>query len=286
MLKVQEGRVSFPRLEEEMVQWWKDNNIYEKSLARRENAPSFVFFEGPPTANGMPHPGHCLTRAMKDIFPRYRTMRGYRCERKAGWDTHGLPVELEVCKELGLKKSREEIENYGVEPFIQLCQKSVWRYMQEWEHLTERIGFWIHLDQAYVTYHQSFVESVWWALSEFFKKGLLYQGHKIVWWWAQGGTALSSGEVGEGYREVADPAVYVRYPVLAEEKTPEVLKNADFVIWTTTPWTLSSNQFVAVKTDMEYCVVKFEGDERAVVIAEPLLASVAQKYGGKKPKEY
>ena len=286
MLKVQEGRVSFPRLEEEMVQWWKDNNIYEKSLARRENAPSFVFFEGPPTANGMPHPGHCLTRAMKDIFPRYRTMRGYRCERKAGWDTHGLPVELEVCKELGLKKSREEIENYGVEPFIQLCQKSVWRYMQEWEHLTERIGFWIHLDKAYVTYHQSFVESVWWALSEFFKKGLLYQGHKIVWWWAQGGTALSSGEVGEGYREVADPAVYVRYPVLAEEKTPEVLKNADFVIWTTTPWTLSSNQFVAVKTDMEYCVVKFEGDERAVVIAEPLLASVAQKYGGKKPKEY
>ncbi|MBE6426279.1 MAG: isoleucine--tRNA ligase [Planctomycetaceae bacterium] len=286
MLKVQEGRVSFPKMEEEMVQWWKENNIYEKSLARRENAPAFVFFEGPPTANGMPHPGHCLTRAMKDIFPRYRTMRGYRCERKAGWDTHGLPVELEVCKELGLKKSREEIENYGIEPFIQLCQKSVWRYMQEWEHLTERIGFWIHLDKAYVTYHQSFVESVWWALSEFFKKDLLYQGHKIVWWWAQGGTALSSGEVGEGYREVADPAVYVRYPVLAEEKTPEVLKNADLVIWTTTPWTLSSNQFVAVKTDMEYCVVKFEGDARAVVIAEPLLASVAQKYGGKKPKEY
>jgi len=286
MLKVQEGRVSFPKMEEEMVQWWKDHSIYEKSLARRENAPSFVFFEGPPTANGMPHPGHCLTRAMKDIFPRYRTMRGFRCERKAGWDTHGLPVELEVCKSLGLKKSREEIENYGIEPFIQLCQKSVWRYMREWEHLTERIGFWIHLDKAYVTYHQSFVESVWWALSEFFKKGLLYQGHKIVWWWAQGGTALSSGEVGEGYREVADPAVYVRYLVVADENTPDVLKNADFVIWTTTPWTLSSNQFVAVKTDMEYSVVKFEGDERAVVIASPLLETVAKKYGGKKPKEF
>ena len=286
MLKVQEGRVSFPKMEEEMVQWWKENNIYEKSLARRENAPAFVFFEGPPTANGMPHPGHCLTRAMKDIFPRYRTMRGFRCERKAGWDTHGLPVELEVCKSLGLKKSREEIENYGIEPFIQLCQKSVWRYMREWEHLTERIGFWIHLDKAYVTYHQSFVESVWWALSEFFKKGLLYQGHKIVWWWAQGGTALSSGEVGEGYREVADPAVYVRYPVVVEANTPDVLKNADFVIWTTTPWTLSSNQFVAVKTDMEYSVVKFEGDERAVVIASPLLETIAKKYGGKKPKEY
>ncbi|MBR0193448.1 MAG: isoleucine--tRNA ligase [Thermoguttaceae bacterium] len=286
MLKVQEGRVSFPKMEEEMVQWWKENNIYEKSLARRENAPAFVFFEGPPTANGMPHPGHCLTRAMKDIFPRYRTMRGFRCERKAGWDTHGLPVELEVCKSLGLKKSREEIENYGIEPFIQLCQKSVWRYMREWEHLTERIGFWIHLDKAYVTYHQSFVESVWWALSEFFKKGLLYQGHKIVWWWAQGGTALSSGEVGEGYREVADPAVYVRYPVVVEGNTPDILKNADFVIWTTTPWTLSSNQFVAVKTDMEYSVVKFEGDERAVVIASPLLETIAKKYGGKKPKEY
>ena len=286
MLKVQEGRVSFPKMEEEMVQWWKENNIYEKSLARRENAPAFVFFEGPPTANGMPHPGHCLTRAMKDIFPRYRTMRGFRCERKAGWDTHGLPVELEVCKSLGLKKSREEIEDDGIEPFIQLCQKSVWRYMREWEHLTERIGFWIHLDKAYVTYHQSFVESVWWALSEFFKKGLLYQGHKIVWWWAQGGTALSSGEVGEGYREVADPAVYVRYPVVVEANTPDVLKNADFVIWTTTPWTLSSNQFVAVKTDMEYSVVKFEGDERAVVIASPLLETIAKKYGGKKPKEY
>ncbi len=286
MLKVQEGRVSFPKMEEEMVQWWKENNIYDKSLARRENAPSFVFFEGPPTANGMPHPGHCLTRAMKDLFPRYRTMRGYRCERKAGWDTHGLPVELEVCKALGLKKSREEIENYGIEPFIQLCQKSVWRYMREWEHLTERIGFWIHLDKAYVTYHQSFVESVWWALSEFFKKGLLYQGHKIVWWWAQGGTALSSGEVGEGYREVADPAVYVRYPIVVDEDTPECLKNADLVIWTTTPWTLSSNQFAAVKTDMEYSVIQFEGDERAVVIATPLRDAIAAKYSGKTPKNY
>lgn len=286
MFQVQDGRVSFPKMEEELVQWWKNNQIYEKSLARRENAPSFVFFEGPPTANGMPHPGHCLTRAMKDLFPRYRTMRGFRCERKAGWDTHGLPVELEVCKSLGLKKSREEIENYGVEPFIQLCQKSVWRYMREWEHLTERIGFWIHLDKAYVTYHKTYVESVWWALSEFFKKGLLYQGHKIVWWWAQGGTALSSGEVGEGYREVADPAVFVRYPVVAESDTPECLKNADLVIWTTTPWTLSSNQFAAVKPDMEYSVVKFEGEERAVVLASPLLNSLVHKYSGKKTKVF
>ena len=134
----------------------------------------------------MPHPGHCLTRAIKDVFPRYRTMRGFRCERKAGWDTHGLPVEVEVCKELGIH-SKEEIEAYGVEPFIHKCQESVWRYMQQWERLTERIGFWVDLEQAYVTYHQSYVESVWWSLKNLFDRGLLYQGHKIVWWWAQGG---------------------------------------------------------------------------------------------------
>ena len=154
-------------------------------------APPFVFYEGPPTANGLPHPGHCLTRAIKDLFPRYRTMRGYRCERKAGWDTHGLPVEVEVCKELGIH-SKEEIEAYGVEPFIHKCLESVFRYTKQWEQLTERLGFWIHLDEAYVTYHQSYVESVWWALKNLFDRGLLYQGHKIVWWWAQGGTALSA----------------------------------------------------------------------------------------------
>ena len=169
----------------------KTQKIYEKSLAQRAGAPPFVFYEGPPTANGLPHPGHCLTRAIKDLFPRYRTMRGYLCERKAGWDTHGLPVEVEVCKELGIH-SKEEIEAYGVEPFIHKCQESVLRYTQEWERLTERLGFWIDLDEAYVTYHQSYVESVWWALKNLFDRGLLYQGHKIVWWWAQGGTALSS----------------------------------------------------------------------------------------------
>ena len=165
----------------------------------------------------MPHPGHCLTRAIKDLFPRYRTMRGYLCERKAGWDTHGLPVEVEVCKELGIH-SKEEIEAYGVEPFIHKCQESVWRYMQEWERLTERLGFWIDLDEAYVTYHQSYVESVWWSLKNLFDRGLLYQGHKIVWWWAQGGTALSAGEVGQGYREVADPSVYVRFPLVDDAR--------------------------------------------------------------------
>src|SRR3954462_8699220 len=245
------ANVSFPKLEEDILRFWRERGIYEKSLANRRGAPAFVFYEGPPTANGMPHPGHCLTRAIKDLFPRYKTMRGYLCERKAGWDTHGLPVEVEVCKELGIH-SKEEIENFGVEPFIHRCQESVWRYMKEWERMTERLGFWIHLADAYVTYHQSYVESVWWSLKNLFDRGLLYQGHKIVWWWAQGGTALSSGEVGQGYREVADPSVYVKFPLLDDGGKPT---DTSLLVWTTTPWTLPSNQYAAVHPELEYTVV-------------------------------
>ena len=207
MFEPVEGSADFPALEQKIGRFWNSENIYQKSLAARGGAERFVFYEGPPTANGMPHPGHCLTRAIKDLFPRYRTMRGYLCERKAGWDTHGLPVEVEVCKELGIH-SKEDIEAFGIEPFIQKCQASVWQYMQQWERLTERLGFWVNLKDAYVTYHQSYVESVWWSLKQLFDRGMLYQGHKIVWWWAQGGTALSSGEVGQGYREVADPSAF------------------------------------------------------------------------------
>ncbi|MCE9529194.1 MAG: isoleucine--tRNA ligase [Planctomycetales bacterium] len=250
MFKPVPSSPSFPKLEEEVLKFWAERKIYEQSLARRAGAPRFVFYEGPPTANGMPHPGHCLTRAIKDLFPRYRTMRGYLCERKAGWDTHGLPVEVEVCKELGIH-AKEEIEAYGIEPFIHKCQESVWRYMKEWERLTERIGFWIRLDEAYVTYHQSYVESVWWSLKNLFDRGLLYQGHKIVWWWAQGGTALSSGEVGQGYREVADPSVYVLFPLLDETGKKS---DTSLLVWTTTPWTLPSNQFAAVNAELEYAV--------------------------------
>jgi len=269
------SNVDFPAQELQILDVWKDGRIYEKSLERRADAPPFVFFEGPPTANGMPHPGHCLTRAIKDLFPRYRTMRGFRCERKAGWDTHGLPVEVEVCKELGIH-SKEEIEAYGIEPFIHLCQQSVWRYMREWERLTERIGFWIRLDEAYVTYHQSFIESVWWALANLFNRGLLYQGHKIVWWWAQGGTALSSGEVGQGYREVADPSVYVRFPLV---DAPGELKDASLLVWTTTPWTLPSNQFAAVHPDLEYSLVvdDHEGNSARLIIASALVEALAAK---------
>ena len=266
------GKPDFPALEASIAAFWRDGGIYAKSLDRRRDARRFVFFEGPPTANGMPHPGHCLTRTIKDLYPRYRTMRGEFCERKAGWDTHGLPVEVEVCKELGIH-SKAEIEAYGVEPFIHKCQESVWRYMKEWETLTERIGFWIDLSAAYVTYHQSFVESVWWALAELFDKGLLYEGHKIVWWWAQGGTALSSGEVGQGYKEVADPSVYVAFPLLDESGCPT---SRSLVAWTTTPWTLPSNQFAAVKPDLEYVVLR-EAGEAELIVAEPLAAALGEK---------
>src|SRR6476659_5572742 len=266
---------NFPRQEEDVLQFWKERGIFDKSVEQRrqKNVGRFVFYEGPPTANGMPHPGHCLTRAIKDLFPRYKTMRGYLCERKAGWDTHGLPVEVEVCKELGIH-SKEEIEKYGIEPFIHRCQESVWRYMKEWERLTERLGFWIHIEDAYVTYHQSYVESVWWSLKNLFDRGLLYQGHKIVWWWAQGGTALSSGEVGQGYREVADPSVYVLFPLLDDggNKT-----DMSLLVWTTTPWTLPSNQFAAVHPDLDYATVVDSETGQRIIMAAALVEMIAVK---------
>ncbi len=264
---------TFPARELAVGKLWRDAEIYHKSLAARAEAPPFVFYEGPPTANGMPHPGHCLTRAIKDLFPRYKTMRGYRCERKAGWDTHGLPVEVEVCKELGIH-SKEEIEAFGIEPFIQKCQQSVWRYMQEWRRLTERLGFWVDLDAAYVTYHQSYVESVWWSLKTLFDRGLLYRGHKIVWWWAQGGTALSAGEVGQGYRQVADPSVYVKFPLLDDDGN---ITDTSLLVWTTTPWTLPSNQFVAVNRYLQYITVRDEQSGEKLIIAGDLRKELEAK---------
>ncbi|MDR1494172.1 MAG: isoleucine--tRNA ligase [Planctomycetaceae bacterium] len=263
----------------EILRFWKEQKIYDKSQELRKDAPAYVFYEGPPTANGLPHPGHCLTRAIKDLYPRYKTMRGFRVERKAGWDTHGLPVEVEVCKELGIH-SKEEIEQFGVEPFVHRCIESVWRYTKQWEELTERIGFWIRLDEAYVTYHKSYVESVWWSLKTLFDKGLLYQGYKIVWWWAQGGTALSSGEVGQGYRQVADPSVFVRFPLL-DDATGEKTET-DLLVWTTTPWTLPSNQFAAVHPDLDYAVVELSNDkgvpdDRKIILAAALADSIAAK---------
>ncbi len=264
-----DSQTNFPRLEESILHFWREHSIYQQSLDRRAGAPEYVFYEGPPTANGMPHPGHCLTRAIKDLFPRYKTMRGYYCERKAGWDTHGLPVEVEVCKELGIH-SKEEIEAFGIEPFIHKCQQSVWRYMQQWEQLTERLGFWVKLEDAYVTYRQSYIESVWWSLKNLFDRGLLYQGHKIIWWWAQGGTALSSGEVGQGYKTVMDPSVFVLFPLIDRPHT-------SLLVWTTTPWTLPSNQFAAVNENIEYATVYDPELQQNLIMAKDLVETIGQK---------
>lgn len=264
------SELNFPREERATLEFWKSERIFERSLEERRGGPTFVFYEGPPTANGLPHNGHVLTRVIKDLFPRYKTMRGYHVPRKAGWDTHGLPVEVEVEKELRIH-GKAAIEQYGVEPFIARCVQSVFRYTSEWENLTERVGFWVDLPTAYVTYHQSYVESVWWALSELFKKGLLYQGHKVVWWWAQGGTALSSGEVGLGYREVQDPSAFVAFPL----KPCALGEGLSLLIWTTTPWTLPSNMFVAANAAFDYAVVR-HGDRR-FVMAEKLVAGLAKK---------
>ncbi|MBI3450368.1 MAG: isoleucine--tRNA ligase [Acidobacteria bacterium] len=259
----------FPAEEKRILEFWEVEGIHRKSTELRRGRAPFVFYEGPPTANGLPHPGHCFTRAVKDLFPRYKTMRGHLCERRGGWDTHGLPVEVEVSKELGIH-SKEEIEKYGIEPFIHRCIESVFRYTKEWEQLTRRLGFWVDLDAAYVTYHRSYVESVWWSLKTLFDAGLLYQGHKIVWWWAQGGTALSAGEVGQGYREVDDPSVFVRFPLEGVERT-------SLLVWTTTPWTLPSNQFAAVHPEIDYALVQDAESGERLYVAAALADEIAKR---------
>jgi isoleucyl-tRNA synthetase len=267
--------VDFPTLEARIRSFWKERDVFHRSLARREGRPRFVFYEGPPTANGLPHNGHALTRVMKDVFPRYKTMRGFHVPRKAGWDTHGLPVETEVEKELRIR-GKAAIEAYGVERFVRRCLESVFRYTEEWERFSEQLAFWVDTDQAYVTYHQSYVESVWWALARLHEHGLLYRGHKVVWWWAQGGTALSAAEVGQGYRTVDDPSVYVKFPLADEPETA-------LLVWTTTPWTLPSNSFAAVKADVRYALVR-DGDAR-LLLAEALVPQIAEKLGRELPVE-
>jgi len=267
--------LDFPKEEREILALWRDIGVFEKSLERTASAKPWVFYEGPPTANGLPHNGHVLTRVVKDLFPRYKTMRGFHVPRKAGWDTHGLPVEVEVEKELHIH-GKAAIDAYGIEPFVKKCIASVFRYTKEWEELTERVGFWVDLDKAYVTFHKSYVESVWWALSNLFKKGLLYQGHKVVWWWAQGGTALSSGEVGQGYKEVDDPSVYVTFPLRAGAGAVNAaLEGAELLVWTTTPWTLPSNMYAAVNASFTYVVCELAG--KKLVLAEGLLEGFAKK---------
>jgi len=244
-------------LEAEVLAFWRREQVFEATLRKESPKGEYVFYEGPPTANGTPHNGHVLTRVIKDLFPRYRTMRGYHVHRMAGWDTHGLPVEVEVEKSLGIH-GREAIEAYGLEGFNRKCIDSVFTYTEVWEDLTDRLGFWIDTSTAYVTYHRSYVESVWWALSRLFEKGLLYKGHKVVWWWPQGGTTLSAAEVGLGYKEVDDPSVTVEFAVEGED-------DLALLAWTTTPWTLPSNTAIAVNPKLDYAVVRQESGKRLIV---------------------
>ena len=259
--------LNFVEREKETLKFWKDNRIFEKSVELRKGAPAYTFFDGPPTANGKPHIGHVLTRAMKDIIPRYKTMRGYDVLRKAGWDTHGLPVELEVEKELGLD-GKEQIEQYGVIPFIQKCKESVWKYKGEWEVMSDRMGFWADMDNPYITYDNDYIESEWWALKTIYEKGLLYKGHKIVPYCPRCGTALSSHEVAQGYKEVKETSATVRFRVPDEE-------NTYFLAWTTTPWTLPSNVSLCVNPDVTYAYVRVDSKE-TLIMAKDLIGTVLE----------
>ena len=250
--------------EKQVEKFWKDHDIFKKSMKLREGCPTYTFYDGPPTANGKPHIGHVLTRVIKDMIPRYRTMKGYMVPRKAGWDTHGLPVELEVEKMLGLD-GKEQIEKYGLEPFIEHCKESVWKYKGMWEDFSSTVGFWADMDNPYVTYHNDFIESEWWALKEIWNKKLLYKGFKIVPYCPRCGTPLSSHEVAQGYKAVKERSAVVRFKVVGED--------AYFLAWTTTPWTLPSNVALCVNPDETYCKVK-AADGRTYYMAEALLDKV------------
>ena len=250
--------------EKQVEKFWKDHDIFKKSMKLREGCPTYTFYDGPPTANGKPHIGHVLTRVIKDMIPRYRTMKGYMVPRKAGWDTHGLPVELEVEKMLGLD-GKEQIEKYGLEPFIEHCKESVWKYKGMWEDFSGTVGFWADMDNPYVTYHNDFIESEWWALKEIWNKKLLYKGFKIVPYCPRCGTPLSSHEVAQGYKAVKERSAVVRFKVVGED--------AYFLAWTTTPWTLPSNVALCVNPDETYCKVK-AADGRTYYMAEALLDKV------------
>ncbi len=258
-------QVDIPQLEQRVLQFWRDEQIFERSMSQRQNGPSFVFYEGPPTANGRPGSHHVISRAFKDMFPRYRAMTGCFVLRKGGWDTHGLPVEMEVEKQLGLT-AKPQIEAYGVAAFNQKCRESVFKYIQEWEELTERIAYWVDLKAPYVTYQNEYIESVWWILRQFFDRGLLYQDYKIVPYSPRSGTPYSSHEVSLGYKDVDDPSVFVRFPVKHAENTA-------FLVWTTTPWTLPANVALAVGADIDY--VLLEGRQHADASTERLYVAAA-----------
>ncbi|MEZ4358197.1 MAG: isoleucine--tRNA ligase [Eubacteriales bacterium] len=259
--------LNFVEREKEILDFWQKNEIFKKTVAQSEGKPEFTFYDGPPTANGKPHIGHILTRCIKDLIPRYKTMQGYNVLRKAGWDTHGLPVELEVEKALGLD-GKQQIEKYGIEPFIKECKKSVWKYKGEWEKMSDRVGYWADMENPYITYENSYIESVWWSLKEIAEKGLLYKGHKIVPYCPRCGTALSSHEVAQGYKDVNETSLFVKFKVKNK-------KNSYLMAWTTTPWTLPSNVALCVNAKETYALVEYQGDE--ITMAKALINDVLVK---------
>ena len=255
--------LDFCSREQEVIEFWKDNDVFKASCAKNAGKAEFSFYDGPPTANGKPHIGHILTRCIKDLIPRYKTMQGYNVLRIAGWDTHGLPVELEVEKTLGLD-GKEQIEEYGVMPFIEKCKESVWKYKSEWEKMSERVGYWADMENPYVTYKDEYIESEWWSLKKLFEKGLIYKGYKIVPYCPRCGTALSSHEVAQGYKDVKETSIFVKFRVSGED--------AYMLAWTTTPWTLPSNVALCVNADETYALVESRGEK--IYMAKELVSSV------------
>ncbi len=276
MYRKVETNLNFVEREKQTEKFWSDNKIFEKSMEIRKDGPTYTFYDGPPTANGKPHIGHVLTRVIKDMIPRYRTMKGYYVPRKAGWDTHGLPVELGVEKQLGID-GKEQIEEYGLDPFIQKCKESVWEYKGMWEDFSKTVGFWADMDDPYVTYHDDFIESEWWALKEIWKKKLLYKGFKIVPYCPRCGTPLSSHEVAQGYKNVKERSATVRFKIKGED--------AYFLAWTTTPWTLPSNVALCVNPEETYAKVK-AADGYTYIMAQALLDTVLGKLAEGDQKAY
>lgn len=269
MFKPVSPKLDVNRMETRILQYWQSRDIFHKSLTQREGKPEYIFFEGPPTANGKPGVHHVLARAFKDIFPRYKTMRGYHVSRRGGWDTHGLPVEIEVEKKLGFT-NKQQIEEFGIAKFNAMCRESAFAYIQEWERLTDRIGYWVDLESAYVTYENYYIESVWWILKNYWEKKLLYQGYKVVPYCPRCGTPLSDHEVAQGYRDATDPSVFVRMPLV---DTP----GTSLLVWTTTPWTLPANVAVAAGADIDYVTIERtmeDGTQERLILAESLLLKV------------
>jgi isoleucyl-tRNA synthetase len=264
------SRYDGPTIEKSILEFWRRENVFATILAQGRGKPPFVFYEGPPTANGRPGIHHVLARTFKDLFPRYKTMRGYHCERKAGWDTHGLPVEHEIEKVLGIYDKRRIEKEVGIAQFNALCRESVMRYVADWEVMTERMGFWVDLQHAYFTLHNDYIESVWYLLKQLWGRGLIYQGYKVVPYDPRIGATLSSHEVALGYRDVEDPSVFVRFQSLDEPDTY-------FLVWTTTPWTLPANLLLAVHPDVDYVWVRLVGE--TLVLARDLLTVVSRSHG-------